>query len=98
MFADEQYRFSRTGWETKANWNALGAGHSDPGLLKAAVDNQTAQVINTLLRRIVVYQFHNTSDTARIRGPWSANDSRRLMEDAANVAPVLYRLKSRERR
>ncbi len=97
VFADEQYRFSRTTWETKANWNTLGAGHSDPELLNAAIDNQTAQVIHTLLRRIVVYQFHNTSDTARIRGQWSANDSRWLKEDAANVAPVLYRLKTRER-
>lgn len=97
VFADERYRFSRAGWETKANWNVLGAGHKDPGLLKAAVDNQTAQVIHTLLRRMVVYQFHNTSDTARIRGQWSTNDNRWLKEDAANVAPVLYRLKTRDR-
>ena len=97
VFADERYRFSRAGWENKANWNTLGAGHKDPGLLAAAVDNQTAQVIRTLLQRIVVYQFHNTSETARIRGKWSADDNRWLKEDAANVAPVLYRLKTRDR-
>ena len=97
VFADERYRFSRTEWETKANWNTLGAGHKDPELLRAAVDNQTAQVIRTLLQRIVVYQFHDTSDTARIRGKWPTNDNRWLKEDAANVAPVLHRLKARDR-
>lgn len=96
VFADEQYRFTRAGWETKVNWTLLGAGHKDPRLLKVADDNRTAQVIRALLQKIVVYQFHNTSDTARIRGRWSANDNRWLKEDAANVAPVLYRLKTRE--
>ena len=35
VFADERYRFSRTGRENKTNWNMLGAGHKDPGLLAA---------------------------------------------------------------
>ena len=98
VFADERYRFSRTEWENKAKWNMLGAGHKDPELLAAAVDNQTAQVIRTLLQRIVVYQFHNTSETAGIRGKWSADDNRGLKEDAANLASVLHRLKRRDRR
>ncbi len=97
IFADERYRFTRTEWENKANWNMLSAGHKDPRLLEAAVDNRTAQVILKLLQRIVVYQFHNTSETARIRGKWSVDDNRWLKEDAANVAPVLYRLKTRDR-
>ena len=98
VFADERYRFSRTGWLSKAEWTPQGAGHKDPQLLAAAVDDKTAQVIHTLLQKIVVYQFHNTSDTARIRGKWSADDNRWLKEDAANLAPVLYRLQTRDRR
>ena len=98
VFADEQYRFSRAGRPSKATWKPLGAGHKDPQLLTAAVDDQTAQVIRTLLQKIVVYQFHNTSDTARIRGKWSADDNRWLKEDAANLAPVLYRLQTQDRR
>ena len=98
VFADERYRFSRTGWQGKANWKTLGAGHKDPQLLVAAVDDQTAQVIRTLLRKIVVYQFHDTSDTARVRGKWPAEDNRWLKEDAANLASVLYRLQARDRR
>ena len=55
--------------------------------------SETGAVIRNLLQRIVVYQFHNTSDTARIRGKWSMYDNRFLKEDAANIGPVLHRLK-----
>ncbi len=96
IFSDERYRFTRPEWETQANWNSLGAGHKEPELLKAAHEHQTARVIHTLLRKIVVYQFHNTSDNSRIRGKWSINDNRWLKEDAANIAPVLHRLKTHE--
>ena len=98
VFADERYRFSRVGWKSKATWKALGAGHKDPQILTAAVEDQTALVIRTLLQKIVVYQFHNTSDTGRIRGKWPANDNRWLKEDGANLAPVLHRLQTRDRR
>ena len=95
VFAEERYRFTRTGRRSKAAWKSLGAGHKDPQLRAAAVADQTAQVIRTLLQKIVVYQFHNTSDTARIRGKWSASDNRWLQEDAGNLAPVLHRLRTR---
>lgn len=98
IFANEQYRFTRTEWETQTSWSTLGAGHKDPKLLGAADEHQTARVIHTLLRKIVVYQFHNTSDTSRIRGKWSIDDNRWLKEDAANIAPVLHRLKTQEPR
>ena len=95
VFADERYRFTRTGSEGTAKWSTLGAGQKDPRLPGAAVENQTAQVILKLLQRIVVYQFHNTSETARIRGKWPVDDHRWLKEDAANLGAVLYRLKTR---
>jgi len=52
----------------------------------------------SLLQKIIVYQFHNTSDTARIRGIWNIDDNRWLKEDAANIAPVLFRLKEEDNR
>ena len=98
VFADERYRFSSAGRQSKAIWKAMGAGHKDPQLLTATVEDQTAQVIRALLQKIVVYQFHNTSDTARIRGKWPVYDNHWLKEDAANLASVLYRLQTRDRR
>ena len=91
IFADERYRFSRAGFGSPAPWRSTGAGHHDPQLLTHAVSDDTARVIRTLMQRIVVYQFHNTSDTARIRSKWNISDDRFLKEDGANLAPVLYR-------
>ena len=98
VFADERYRFSRAGRAGEADWKLMGAGHHDPRLLAAAAEDRTALVIRTLLQKIVVYQFHNTSDTARIRGKWPVGDNRWLKEDAANLAPVLHRLRKQDGR
>ena len=99
IFADERYRFSRrTDPPTIASWRETGAGHRYPQLVtQAAVDN-TARVIRELLRKIVVYQFHNTSHTARMRRKWDAGDDKWLKEDAANLAPVLLRLRDTDGR
>ena len=93
IFADERYRFSRADYYSRAPWQETGAGHRVPQLLSVAALDTTARFIRSLLQRIVVYQFHNTSDTARIRSKWSIYDNRFLKEDAANLAPVLYRLR-----
>ena len=93
IFAEERYRFSRAGFGSPAPWRSTGAGHHDPQLLTHAVSDDTARVIRTLMQRIVVYQFHNTSDTARIRSKWNVSDDRFLKEDGANLGPVLYRLR-----
>ena len=97
IFADERYRFSRAAFGSPAPWRSTGSGHHDPQLLTHAVSDDTARVVRTLLQRIVVYQFHNTSDTARIRSKWSLSDDRFLKEDGANLAPVLYRLRETDR-
>ena len=94
VFAEEKYRFSRAGYDSVAQWNTTGAGHHGPQLMAHADWNDTARVIRILLQRIVVYQFHNTSDTARIRTKWPMNDNRFLKEDGANLAPLLYRLRT----
>ena len=96
IFADERYRFSREGHPGVANWSETGAGHRAPQLLVNANSDDTARVILSILRRFNVYQFHNTSTTARIRTKWATNDNRFLKEDGANIAPLLYRLKNEE--
>ena len=94
IFADERYRFSRTDYyDSLAHWTETGAGHRAPQLLERAHTEETARVIRNILQRIIVHQFHNTSDTARMRTKWSASDNRYLKEDAANIAPFLLRLR-----
>lgn len=98
IFAEEKYRFSARRYPTRANWTQLGAGHRETRLTeKANQGNQTAQFLLRLLQQCVVYQFHNTSDTARVRQRWSVEENRHLKEDAANLAPFLLRLRDTER-
>ncbi len=96
IFADERYRFSRSEYSSIAPWTETGAGHRDPQLPTLAAEDTTARVIRDILQKIVVYQFHNTSDTARIRSKWQMHDNRWLKEDAANIAPVLLRLREND--
>ncbi len=98
IFADERYRFSRDDYGGIAPWRETGAGHRAPQLLDKASEDDTARFIRNVLRKIVLYQFHNTSATARIRSKWSVNDNRYLKEDAANIAPVLLRLREEDGR
>lgn len=93
IFNEEKYRFSRKGLLTAAHWTDLDAGHREAQLIaKAEQGVQTAKVISGLLRKVISHQFHNTSDTARIRQRWDVEDGRWLKEDAGNLAPFLFRL------
>jgi predicted ATPase len=96
IYTEEKYRFSRAGRPTSAPWKVLGAGHREPELIKAAEGGETtARTILALLRRLIVHQFHDTSEGSRVRQKWSVDDNRWLKEDAANLAPFLYRLQQR---
>ena len=98
VFADERYRFSRKDIPGEAPWQETGVGHRTPQLLDRASFDETARFIQGILRRIVVYQFHNTSASARIRSKWSINDNHYLKEDAGNIAPFLLRLREQDGR
>lgn len=94
IFAQERYRYSRRDHPGGvARWSETGAGHRAPQLLAHADTDNTADVVLSILRRIRLFQFHNTSMTARIRAKWNISDNRFLKEDGANIAPLLYRLK-----
>ena len=97
IFTNERYRFSRTDIAGEAPWKELGAGHREARIIQEAENgDETARVILALIKNCVVYQFHNTSATARMRGKWPKDDNRWLKEDAANLAPFLLRLRDSE--
>lgn len=97
IYTDENYRFSRNGSPSAARWTELGAGHREAELVRRAeAGDRTAKSIRWLVRKMVVHQFHNTSDTARVRQKWDITDSRWLKEDAGNLAAVLFRLESEQ--
>jgi predicted ATPase len=89
LFTDEWFVYERRGkFQTRRD---LGAGHRESQLMER---EGTAKVILGMLRRIIVHQFHNTSQTARIRSKWDVSDNRWLKEDGANLASFLYRLET----
>lgn len=98
IFPEEEYRFSSNnhpgGGESK--WISLGAGHNEAKLpemgLQVTGAGKTASVIFSLLKELNVYQFHNTSNTSRMKQMWLASDYARLKQDGANLAPFLYKL------
>jgi predicted ATPase len=97
IFGRERLRFSTKDRKRAAPWKDLGAGHREAALIvRAEGGDATARLMRGLLQRCLVYQFHNTSPTSRMRGKWKSNDNRYLKEDGANLAPVLLRLKEGE--
>lgn len=57
----------------------------------------TSKVLTSLLSRINDYQFHDTSDTARIKDRVYVDDANYLRSDAGNLAAFLKNLKDTER-
>lgn len=54
----------------------------------------TADAIKTMLQKIRAFQFHDTTDTARIRGGILRADCQYLKNDGGNLAAVLNMLKT----
>ncbi|MCF3608104.1 AAA family ATPase [Planktothrix agardhii 1033] len=101
IFGEEKYRFSSSRFRSVADWISLDSGHKEAkiiDLFNQGINqgNSTARILVPLLQNCKVYQFHNTSDTARIRQRWGIEDNRYLREDGANLASVLLRLKETE--
>ena len=96
FFSKESFRFS-------SEWQDLGSGHQEaelvwPTKLKefSVTDRITAKVIANLLRRCVVYQFHDTSDTSDFKKRWDAEDNNHLQTNGGNLAAILYRLEQED--
>jgi predicted ATPase len=96
IFVEEKYRFQRGGGAPERSWtNLTPVGHVESRLVPVAEGGDaTARFIRESLRRCIVHQFHNTSETSRMRLAWDVEDGRYLKEDGANLAAVLHRLES----
>lgn len=95
IFSDERYRYSAFNKSGVGTWQSLGQGHLE-ARLPQLTENPTAKTIHNLLKKLIVYQFHNTSDTAALRLKWSAYDGRWLKQHAENLGSFLYRLQNEQ--
>ncbi len=93
VFIEEKLRFSQDSAQN-SKWISSERIHDETSLFSFADSGDAAaKTILELLKRCVVYQFHNTSETARIKQRWSVEDNLKLREDGANLASFLYRLR-----
>lgn len=95
VFREEKYRFAANYIQGQPRWSSCGVGHEEARLPE--VNNQTATTILNLLRKLIVYQFHNTSDTAPMRLKWSISDGRWLKQNGENLGSFLFRLQNEEK-
>lgn len=96
IFAEETLSFHQMGFP-QPKVVSLESGHQETRIGDAAAEGETtARTLRYLLNRCRVYHFHDTSPTSRVRQYGYVGDNRWLMPDAANLAAVLYRLKSDE--
>lgn len=87
----EKVIFSRKGEVTPQEYRISPAG-PESGL---PVDTrQTSQVLYGSIGRIRTFQFHDTSETAKIRLPGYSDDNRYLRRDGGNTAAVLLRMRA----
>jgi predicted ATPase len=95
IFKEEKYRYSSITKKGVANWSICGVSHEEAKL--PYVNNKTATTLLNLLRKFIVYQFHNTSDTSAMRLKWSTDDGRWLKQHGDNLGSFLYRLQHEEK-
>jgi predicted ATPase len=84
------------------NWNTIGSSEYESQLDHARQQrgrlghHSVAWHVYDSLSNWVVYHFHDTSNTAPMRRSEIVQDSKRLRDDAANIAPFLHRLRDEE--
>lgn len=92
IFTGEAVTWFRTG-EVEPYKRSLGAGHRE-SLLDQAIreGHEPCRFMQRLLRGCRVYQFHDTSDEAKIRKSGYIEDAAYLRSNAGNLAAYLYAL------
>lgn len=86
----EKVTFHKAGYDQAQEYHLEGGG-GETGLSKDT--RPTSKILHALLSGIRTYQFHDTSDTAKIKDRGYVDDARYLRSDAGNLASFLKMLK-----
>jgi len=99
VFTEERVEFQREGFAGDPYTASLGLGHRETLLHDVAYEgDRTAKFVRWLLNNCRVFQFHDTSDTSKMRGSVYIHENRFLRSDAGNIAAILYKLRETEER
>jgi len=97
IFAEESLWGLINGQSTPYAQN-LGAGHKETLLNTAAYQNDLIpKAVNKIIENYQVFHFHDTSETARLRGNCDIENNQALMSDGRNLAAILYKLREIKR-
>jgi len=92
--SEEKVAYHKKG-EPQPQRYLLNSGGSGAGLAKDG--RQTSKVLQQLLSGIRTFQFHDTSDTAKIKDRGYVDDAGYLRNDAGNLAAFLRMMKAHEK-
>jgi len=95
IFTEEYVTWEKAGSQRPMKID-LAAGHKETQLLEDAKVGRTSQFILNLLRSCQVYQFHDTSSTAKIRSQGYIGDNDYLRSNAGNLAAFLFAMANNE--
>ena len=106
IFTEEAFRFQGYWDHIDRPWQPLGSSHLEANLVPAAqttdfspeVNPTMARVVVHLLRNCAVFQFHDTSESSRIKVGCDITERYRLASHGGNLAAVLYRLEQEDLR
>ena len=103
IFLEEAFRFSRTEWLGRADWQYAGSAHAEAEVVSIArpgptshPGQKTASIVVNLLRNCAAFQFHDTSDGSKFKQSWDAYDNRYLRAHGENLSAVLFRLQTED--
>jgi len=94
VFQKEECTFEKQ--RTQGIWTEdLGSGHAESTLSERATYRPVVSYVLDGLGSWIVYHFHDTSDSARVRKACDLADNKRLRPDASNLAAFLYLLQQK---
>jgi len=92
IFNNEEFQYFENGEITNKTLNPSDSGYKE-SKLSDNTENQVCQKIKDVLSQCKYFQFHDTSETAKIKRNGYIEDNIELHSDAGNLAAILYMLK-----
>ena len=92
IFNNEEFLFFENGEISNTSWKPSDSGYKE-SKFSDTIENPVHQHIKDILGQCRFFQFHDTSETAKIKRNGYIEDNIELHSDAGNLAAILYMLK-----
>ncbi len=93
IFTDEKVSW-KSSEDNSPLVHTLGAGHKESQLIESRDNNLTSRIVYNALSHCKVFQFNDTTSTAKVRNHGYIEDNKYLRSNAGNLAAFLYAMKT----